>query len=320
MSQMNSETEDFSSGILVQLITKSFARQGILEDVQSGFSPENSFGPKVGLQLKRTLLENGFSGHGANCVLEAGLNICTLYDSPFAYFLLRAKSVDELLDRFSRFERYFHSRHGTEILAKSANQLTVRQFSKTLEAPLSSEDLFIAGLLAGLLKLYGCLSLSLAIGGIQILEDGQLIKAIEISERTTDFDFSWKGIKKVNLPAFDGEETLLSSLTKAGQGPYSRKVGRLLLRDLGRRWTVREIALELNMTERTLQRRLSEEGSGFGDCIMAVRCQMAIFYMTEKIDNLAAVGFLAGFSDAAHFSREFKKAIGMLPSEFKASL
>ncbi|WP_160116021.1 helix-turn-helix domain-containing protein [Candidatus Halocynthiibacter alkanivorans] len=33
---------------------------------------------------------------------------------------------------------------------------------------------------------------------------------------------------------------------------------------------------------------------------------------------LTVIGFCAGFSDSAHFSRDFRASVGLTPSEFRA--
>jgi AraC-like DNA-binding protein len=33
---------------------------------------------------------------------------------------------------------------------------------------------------------------------------------------------------------------------------------------------------------------------------------------------LTAIGFCAGFSDSAHFSRDFRASMGMTPSDYRA--
>ena len=56
----------------------------------------------------------------------------------------------------------------------------------------------------------------------------------------------------------------------------------------------------------------------FGKCTREVKIKkVSVKQLKNKAFNISDVAFLAGFSDLAVFSRNFKKWTGMTPSEFR---
>lgn len=69
----------------------------------------------------------------------------------------------------------------------------------------------------------------------------------------------------------------------------------------------------LGMTERTLLRRLKEEGTTFADVLRNLREELAFQYLQRGM-GLSEVAFMLGFSDNGTFSRAFKQWTGRRPS------
>lgn len=69
----------------------------------------------------------------------------------------------------------------------------------------------------------------------------------------------------------------------------------------------------LSMTERTLLRRLKEEGTTFADVLRQLREERAFQYLQQGV-RLSEVAYLLGFSDNGTFSRAFKQWTGRRPS------
>lgn len=69
----------------------------------------------------------------------------------------------------------------------------------------------------------------------------------------------------------------------------------------------------LGLTERTLLRRLKEEGTTFADVLRQLREERAFQYLQQGV-RLSEVAYLLGFSDNGTFSRAFKQWTGRRPS------
>ena len=77
------------------------------------------------------------------------------------------------------------------------------------------------------------------------------------------------------------------------------------------------IARQLHMTPRTLQRRLSEEGTQFQEVLNELRRELAEFYLHESRLSLDEIGLRLGFAEARSFHRSFKQWTGLTPGEFR---
>lgn len=75
-----------------------------------------------------------------------------------------------------------------------------------------------------------------------------------------------------------------------------------------------DIAKRLHMTERTLLRRLKEEGTTFSDVLDQVRLQQAFQYLRRDDLTIRDIAYMLGFSDEGTFSRAFKRWTGRRPS------
>ncbi|UXT61336.1 AraC family transcriptional regulator (plasmid) [Agrobacterium fabrum] len=73
------------------------------------------------------------------------------------------------------------------------------------------------------------------------------------------------------------------------------------------------LAAELGMTARTLQRRLSVEGTSLRDIVKSYREQMAMAYLAQGSLSLEEVSTALGYAEATVFSRAFKDWTGRSP-------
>jgi AraC-like DNA-binding protein len=83
--------------------------------------------------------------------------------------------------------------------------------------------------------------------------------------------------------------------------------------------TDEKVAGQLNLSARTLQRRLKAAGTTFRTLLEAVRKDLATTYVRDPNIELVEVAFLLGFSDQSAFSRAFKRWTGCPPSEARKS-
>lgn len=79
----------------------------------------------------------------------------------------------------------------------------------------------------------------------------------------------------------------------------------------------REIARAMGMSERTLYRRLAEEGLTFRDVLAEAQLSLAQELLRDSTSSIAEIAFLTGFSEQSTFSRAFKRWIGQAPAQFR---
>ncbi len=79
-------------------------------------------------------------------------------------------------------------------------------------------------------------------------------------------------------------------------------------------------ANQLQMSERTLQRRLSLEGQSFTRLVDQLRKDTAKRYVDDQFYNMAQISDMLGFSDPAVFTRAFTRWYGISPKRYAKSL
>jgi len=78
-----------------------------------------------------------------------------------------------------------------------------------------------------------------------------------------------------------------------------------------------QIADALNVSNRTLQRKLKSEGTSFMDLLQDTRMQLARRYLLQPTRSVVETSYLLGFSEPSTFSRAFKRWTGQAPAEFR---
>ena len=111
---------------------------------------------------------------------------------------------------------------------------------------------------------------------------------------------------------------LLDQQAQAGVVPRSSNaVEQLLFRSGRAKLTISQVADALQLSVRTLRRRLSEDGTSFRKLIERTRMQVAQKLLQERGMTVAAVAERLGFSDAQTFRRAFKRWLGQVPSKMR---
>jgi AraC-like DNA-binding protein len=81
--------------------------------------------------------------------------------------------------------------------------------------------------------------------------------------------------------------------------------------------TKQDIADEVYVSPRTLQRRLDEQESSIKRIVDETRHQLALDFLGQDHYSIKEVAYNLGFSDPSNFSRAFKRWEGMTPSEYR---
>ena len=77
------------------------------------------------------------------------------------------------------------------------------------------------------------------------------------------------------------------------------------------------VARALNVSVRTLQRKLIATGTTFRKLSEAVRGQLAVGYLADPAVSIAEVALLLGFSDQSSFNRAFRRWTGESPGRWR---
>jgi AraC-like DNA-binding protein len=79
----------------------------------------------------------------------------------------------------------------------------------------------------------------------------------------------------------------------------------------------KQIADDMCMSSRTLQRKLKSEAIGFSDLLNYSRMQLAKKYLRQPGQSVAQTAYLLGFSEPSTFSRAFKRWTGETPASYR---
>lgn len=117
------------------------------------------------------------------------------------------------------------------------------------------------------------------------------------------------------------DEMLMRYLVEIKKGDIVQQVQSIILENLpDGQVTDRLVASELNLSERSMQRRLKEHKTTFRFLLDGVREMVAKQYIENPMNRMSDIAFLLGFSEQSAFSRAFKKWTGKSPVEYRNSL
>ncbi len=80
-----------------------------------------------------------------------------------------------------------------------------------------------------------------------------------------------------------------------------------------------DIAKNLMMSERNLQRKLRQEGNSYSKIILDIKKEMALEYLKKDL-SIKKISYLMGYSEPSAFVNAFKKWHGQTPLSFKSAL
>jgi AraC-like DNA-binding protein len=95
------------------------------------------------------------------------------------------------------------------------------------------------------------------------------------------------------------------------------KVRQTLTSHLRRETGLDQVAHTLNLTERTLRRKLREERTSFRQLLDELKMQVAIKHLRDTAMTVEEIASLVGFADTAAFRRAFRRWTYRSPHDFK---
>lgn len=77
------------------------------------------------------------------------------------------------------------------------------------------------------------------------------------------------------------------------------------------------VASLFNITERQLQRKLKQQGTGFGQLLDQVRLELALRHLQDPRMQMVDIALSLGFSDQSNFVKAFKRWQGETPGHYR---
>jgi AraC-like DNA-binding protein len=82
---------------------------------------------------------------------------------------------------------------------------------------------------------------------------------------------------------------------------------------------VEDVARGLGMSERTLARKLSDEGLNFTEIFQQLRRDLAVRYLDDRKLHVSKIAWLLGFHEVSAFTHAFKRWTGKTPSQLRTA-
>jgi len=102
-----------------------------------------------------------------------------------------------------------------------------------------------------------------------------------------------------------------------GESGLVERVKRAIINRPGEVVLPGEVASQLNLSYRSMRRRLSEEGTSFKEIQSEIRMGLAMEYLRDTSLSTQEIAFLLGFSEVTNFHRAFKKQTGQTPGAYR---
>jgi AraC-like DNA-binding protein len=110
-------------------------------------------------------------------------------------------------------------------------------------------------------------------------------------------------------------QMLLARMSKSSG--FAEKVRQLIIGRPGYFPDIDNVAEKLNMTSRTLRRRLAEEDSSYQQILADIRYQLAKEYLGTSTLPLEEISVLLGYSAPGNFTNAFKRWHGRSPRQYR---
>lgn len=109
-------------------------------------------------------------------------------------------------------------------------------------------------------------------------------------------------------------------LRSGWKAEISQVIKKLLINSQGEILKVKQVAQMMNMSERSLQRYLAIENTSFSALVDLTRKQYAQELLQNSLMSIEAVALSLGYADTPHFTRAFKRWMGVTPKYYQTQL
>ncbi len=115
-----------------------------------------------------------------------------------------------------------------------------------------------------------------------------------------------------------GDQAMTAYLASLDKGTRITHIKKIIIDNMpSGNVSVDQVASELGMNSRKLQRILQKKGTTFLSLLNETRMDIAKQYIRDKQIDLTEVAFLLGFAELSTFSRSFKRWTGKSPIQFR---
>jgi len=273
---------------------------------------------------KKMMLQHLMDAEGPEKVF--GLSKHFPRDTPssrLVYLLLNSPSPEAMIHKLGVYDRHFHVSRKLELHESAEKHMVVVNRASVPDIPSVAEELFLGGSVKNMLSLIGCEGLKMEWHAVRSGHLREVLESLDVGdvpvEDNTRWHFKWDRFKRPQQ--ISGLDDFLITntdpFTLRPKVAFSQMVEERLAEDLSIRPSMEEMASRLGISARSLHRKLQEEGTSYSRLYSDLRIKTASRLLRQSDASLTEIGFLSGYSDSAHFSREFKKVQKMSPTTYR---
>ncbi|WP_295441682.1 AraC family transcriptional regulator [uncultured Thiodictyon sp.] len=240
------------------------------------------------------------------------------------YAFMASRTLEEALIRLARYYRIVTQDTGLQITINQ-DSLSVTSMQRSTEADIATlQDAHMSLILEMCREVYGP---GLPLLEVQLSHPWQSCDyehyfgcPVRYDDDSSGLTFALSTVRKKlpagNLDLANESDRILADLDAFLSGP---KLTHRVRQEICRRLpsgnpSAKDVARELALAPRTLQRKLREEGTTYKKVSEDVRKEVAQRYLKGGRHPLSEVTFLTGFSNQPAFSRAYKAWTGRSPS------
>jgi len=103
------------------------------------------------------------------------------------------------------------------------------------------------------------------------------------------------------------------------QGGFSGEIQHLLARCAGRYPDIKQVCEHFNISESTLRRRLTAEGTSYKQLLLSFRLELACRYLKETQLSITEIAYLVGYTEPVNFFRAFQRKLRTTPQAYRSA-
>jgi AraC-like DNA-binding protein len=306
--------EDFASSVMVRVLLQGMSGLGLrLPEVADQLTQAT-----VPLDLKREVVQSAVEQAGFAVLPLLGRGLHKLAMEPTHLALTAGHSATSLFVRWQRLERYIHSKHRIQWQGLTPTSARVKHAHKDNgPAPLAAEDLVVCGVLCALLEANGLHAIKATADDMELYPNPDSTQVLQCVQQcqTHTWSLTWQDTEEKGL-----DLSLPVSWAQVAPPTWSQfacAVGDHVAGCLPELVSVDVAAAVLGMPCRTFQRTLAAESLSYQRIQSDVRFRLAGWYLLESGMAIAEIGFVCGYSDQAHLTREFNRRMGVPPARYR---
>jgi len=310
---------DFASAAMLRVLAQGMREMGL--DPEPAGLPSTGRVATVSLDEKRRLVGLAVAQGGFGCLPLLGRGLHRYAHEPTHRALVSARDPRDLFTRWTRLERYIHSRHRIEVLDLTGCHAHIVHVARPGQPPpLPAEDLVVLGVLIALLEAVVGKPVAAWIADVPVYPepDHTAIAALAEEHRTPGWALAWRPAAVATEPVHKDTHQPPKLAPPQTWSNDAQRCFASLSKELMNPLTLPALAEALEEAPRSLQRKLGRSGLSYTEILAQARCSAASWWLMATTTPVSEVGFISGYADQPHFTRDFRKRVGMTPQRYRS--